>query len=288
MIESVFPIKPLDGLSQYETSNYIGNETLENIIQKLEEDLENGDWIKKNYAKNDVKIMPALIIQANNKYSEIHLNFVPSPWDLSVEIKKTIEQGVESAKFIINLGDNGIHFSVIDYKNISGKISLILFESASFNSLGPALLGFRTQCAIDKMELADCHFSMVEMDIQRSSSECGIFSLSLAKKLYTEKEHLLKLHEDNVKDALCDNEDFLPHDKLDPYLPVTFFKHTQGKKRLDEYLDINPHGANSIINKNNETIISRFNKNLVVIEDKAVSVSMHRKRIVEYKKVLIP
>ncbi|WP_273760597.1 YopJ family acetyltransferase [Bartonella sp. ML70XJBT.G] len=35
------------------------------------------------------------------------------------------------------------------------------------------MLGLRTEQAIQDCQLPDCHFSMVEMDIQRSSSECG-------------------------------------------------------------------------------------------------------------------
>ncbi|WP_458258920.1 YopJ family acetyltransferase, partial [Yersinia enterocolitica] len=46
-----------------------------------------------------------------------------------------------------------------------------------------------------------------------------------------------------IKGILSDSENPLPHNKLDPYLPVTFYKHTQGKKRLNEYLNTNPQGV---------------------------------------------
>ncbi|EMW0229962.1 YopJ family type III secretion system effector serine/threonine acetyltransferase [Salmonella enterica] len=267
-------------------SQIMSNEELKNIIAQLETDIADGSWPHKDYSKMDLKIMPALVMQANNKFPEMNLNFVRSPQDLSIEIKNTIEHGVESSRFIINLGEDGIHFSVIDYKNINGKTSLILFEPASFNNMWPAILAFRTKMAIERYQLPDCHFSMVEMDIQRSSSECGIFSLALAKKLYKERGNLLKIHEDNIKGTLSDSVMPLPYDKLDPYLPVTFYKHTQGKRRLNEYLNTNPQGVGAVINKKNETILNRFDHNQSVIDGKELSVSVHKKRITEYKTLL--
>lgn len=286
MIGPISQINSLGSLSKNETGSLMSNEELKNIIAQLETDIADDSWLHKDYSKMDVKIMPALVMQANNKFPEMNLNFVRSPQDLSIEIKNTIEHGVESSRFIINMGEDGIHFSVIDYKHINGKTSLILFEPASFNSMVPAMLAFRTKMAIERYQLPDCHFSMVEMDIQRSSSECGIFSLALAKKLYRERGNLLKIHEDNIKGTLSDSVMPLPHDKLDPYLPVTFYKHTQSKRRLNEYLNTNPQGVGTVINKKNETILNRFDNNQSVIDGKNLSVSAHKKRITEYKKLL--
>lgn len=286
MIGPISQINRLGGLSKNQTGSLMNNEELKNIIAQLETDIADGSWPHKDYSEMDLKIMPALVMQANNKLSEMNLNFVRSPQDLSIEIKKAIELGVESSRFIINMGVDEIHFSVIDYKNTNGKTSLILFEPASFNGIGPAMLALRTKMAIERYQLPDCHFSMVEMDIQRSSSECGIFSLALAKKLYKERVNLLKIHEDNIKGKLSDSVMPLPHDKLDPYLPVTFYKHTQGKKRLNEYLNTNPQGIGVVINKKNETILNRFDNNQSVIDGKELSVSAHKKRITEYKTLL--
>ncbi|HIE3548347.1 TPA: type III secretion system YopJ family effector YopP [Yersinia enterocolitica] len=286
MIGPISQINSPGGLSEKETCSLISNEELKNIITQLETDIADGSWFHKNYSRTDVKVMPALVTQANNKYPEMNLNFVTSPLDLSIEIKNVIENGVGSSRFIINMGEDGIHFSVIDYKHINGKTSLILFEPANFNSMGPAMLAIRAKTAIERYQLPDCHFSMVEMDIQRSSSECGIFSLALAKKLYTERDNLLKIHEDNIKGILSDGENPLPHDKLDPYLPVTFYKHTQGKKRLNEYLNTNPQGVGTVVNKKNETIFNRFDNNKSIIDGKELSVSAHKKRIAEYKTLL--
>lgn len=232
--------------------------------------------------------MPALVTQANNKYPEMNLNFVKSPWDISAEIKKATECEIEHFRLIVNMGEDGIHSCVIDCKKINGKISLILFEPSNFNGDGSAILAFRIKTAIKHSQLPDYHLSIVEMDIQRSSSECGIFSLALAKKLCTERHKLLKIHEDNINGILHDGKLFLPYNELDPYLPVTFYKHTQGKGRLSAYLNTNPQAVGTVINKKNETILSRFNNNKSVINGKELSVSAHKKRVTEYKALLKP
>lgn len=173
-------------------------------------------------------------------------------------------------------------------KKINGKISLILFEPSNFIGDGSAILAFRIKTAIQHSQLPDYHFSIVEMDIQRSSSECGIFNLALAKKLYTERNELLRIHKDNINGILHNGKLFLPHNELDPYLPVTFYKHTQGKRRLDAYLNTNPQAVDTIINKKNETILSRFDNNKSAINGKELSVSAHKNRVTEYKALLKP
>ncbi|GAB1845966.1 type III secretion system YopJ family effector YopP [Achromobacter xylosoxidans] len=293
MIRSISQTISLGGLLKKEPSSSTSNDKLEKIITQLESDILNGSWIDKNYSDMDVKLMPALVMQANNKFPEMNLNFVTSPEDLSIEVKNTIDSGVESSRFIVNMGQDGVHFGVIDYKRIEEKNSLILFEPARlFNtqSMGPAMLAIRAKRAIEFYEgLTNCHFSVVEMDIQRSSSECGIFSLALAKKLYIERDDLKKIHEDNVGGKLNYNEMPLPHDKLDPYLPATFYKHTQGAGRLDEYLNANQQRANTIVNKKNETLSHRFNNNQLTTKyGKKMSISAHKKRVSEYKKLLKP
>ncbi|EIC45289.1 SciS protein, partial [Salmonella enterica subsp. enterica serovar Heidelberg str. 41566] len=48
---------------------------------------------------------------------------------------------------------------------------------------------------------------------------------ALAKKLQLEFMNLVKIHEDNICERLCGEEPFLPSDKADRYLPVSFYKH---------------------------------------------------------------
>lgn len=286
MLRPINSINKAGDLVQAESDTTSNNELLENIIARLENDIADGSWANTKYASTDIEMMPALANQANNKYPEINLKVVMTPKDLPMAIKETIDDGVECSRFIINLGDNGIHFSAIDYKRINDKMSFILFEPANFKSMGPALLAYRVQMAIERYPLPNCYFSMVEMDIQRSLSECGIFSLALAKKLYLESDKLKTIHRDNIDGTLCERGTPLPPGQLDKYLPVTFYKHAQGIKRLNEYVHSNPWAKNQIINKKNETIFQRFENNSAIINDKELSVSAHKKRISEYKTLI--
>ncbi|MDD9329518.1 MAG: YopJ/AvrA family T3SS effector serine/threonine acetyltransferase, partial [Bartonella sp.] len=259
----------------------------ENIITELESNINNNYWSNINYAEIDFKMMPALIKQANNKYPEMNLTLIKEPRDFVKSIQKTIKNGINSSRYIVNIGgnDNQIHFGVVDHQTIDHKISLILFEPARFNLICPAILGAKMQKVIET-RLPNCYFSMAEMDIQRSMSECGIFSLSLAKKLYRHSDKLEKLHRDNIKGDRWDRKIHLSHDLLDTYLPIDFYKHVQSLRRLEEYVKKNPGSENEIVNKKNETIFERFERNTIVKKGKNMSASAHRKRITEYKSLM--
>ncbi|WP_332059691.1 YopJ/AvrA family T3SS effector serine/threonine acetyltransferase [Bartonella sp. CB74] len=262
-------------------------EELKSVIANLEKDIADGRWVDTNYARIDLRMMPALVEQANEKYPDVNLRLANNPHHLAFLMEKAIDYKVQSSRFIVSSRDRGIHFAVIDYRALDEQNSFILFEPTTFHGVQQDMLRMRTLMAVKSRGLPNCHFSMVEMDIQRSSSECGIFSLALAKKLYTESERLRKMHEDNVRDILCEPDTPLPSHKLDQYLPVTFYKHTQGKGRLEKYIESNPSAVGEKVNKKDETVFERYDKNLVATkEEKAVSVSSHKKRIREYKSVL--
>lgn len=261
-------------------------ESLERLIDELEHDLADGSWEKNTYARSDLEMMSALVNLANIKKPAMNIEFVTRAQDLGQAINNAMEGAITSARFITNLGEDGIHFSVIDYKMVDKKASLILFEPANFTGSGPILLTLRADSSLSR-NTADYHFCAVEMDIQRSISECGMFSLALAKKLHREASQLDALHQDNIKGVLLSKGEFyLPHTKLDPYLPVTFYKHTQGRHRLNEYLKANPEREQQKVNKKEETILPRFEKNVRAVGDKQLSSSIHQKRIVELTALL--
>ncbi|WP_156851440.1 YopJ/AvrA family T3SS effector serine/threonine acetyltransferase [Bartonella refiksaydamii] len=262
-------------------------EELKDIITKLEQDIADGNWIKADYAKTDFKMMPVLVEQANRKYPEMKLKYAMTPQDFALSVKEAVENGVEASRYIVNTKERGIHFAVIDQRTIDDKTSLIFFEPTTLNNMNPAMLALRTQMAIESYQLPHCHFSMVEMDIQRSSSECGMFSLALAKKLHIESEKLTRMHKDNINGVLCKKDSALSSDKLDTYLPPSFYKHTQSKRRLKEYMQSNPEAGNEKVNKKGETLPERFDKSLVTTQEKTVSVSQHRKRVTEYKSIMM-
>ncbi|UTO28191.1 YopJ/AvrA family T3SS effector serine/threonine acetyltransferase [Bartonella harrusi] len=262
-------------------------EQLKDIITKLERDIADGSWLKGDYANIDLKLMPALIEQANRKHEGLNLKLATTSQEFISSIKETKDKGISSSRYIINKKDGGIHFAVIDHQNIGDQTSLIFFEPATLNSVHTAMLALRTQMAV-KSELPACHFSIAEIDIQRSNSECGIFCLALAKKLHTNADKLTKMHQDNVNGVLCEPNTPLPSEKLDTYLPASFYKHTQSSRRLEQYMKANPGAESEKVNKKEQTLRERFEKNAVKTEnDKAVSVSPHKKRIREYNSLMM-
>ncbi|WP_330168156.1 YopJ/AvrA family T3SS effector serine/threonine acetyltransferase [Bartonella grahamii] len=260
---------------------------LKDIIAGLEQHNADGSWSKNYYDILDLYMMPALVDQANRKYSEMNLKLATPPDGFALALKETLANGIKSSRLIVNAHDRGIHFAVVDHQTVDGKTSLIFLEPTSLRDTLPALLALRTRQSIEDHQLPNIHFAMAEMDIQRSSSECGMFSLSLAKKLYLEADKLERLHRDNIKDMLCEPDTPLPPEKLDPYLPARLYKHVQGRRRLEQYLKANPQAAHEKVNKKQETLTERFEKNLSSTETKTVSVSQHRKRATEYKSLMM-
>ncbi|WP_375671786.1 MULTISPECIES: YopJ/AvrA family T3SS effector serine/threonine acetyltransferase [unclassified Bartonella] len=260
---------------------------LKDIIAGLEKHNADGSWIKNYYDILDLYMMPALVDQANRKYPEMNLKLTSPPDGFALALKETLEKGIKSSRLIVNAQDRGIHFAVVDHQTIDNKTSLIFFEPTLLRDTLPALLALRTRQSIEHHQFPNIHFAMVEMDIQRSSSECGMFSLSLAKKLYLEAQKLERLHKDNIKGVLCEPDTPLPAEKLDPYLPARLYKHVQGRRRLGEYLKANPEAAQEKVNKKGETLNERFERSLVATETKTVSVSQHRKRATEYKSLMM-
>ncbi|WP_273758518.1 YopJ/AvrA family T3SS effector serine/threonine acetyltransferase [Bartonella sp. AU55XJBT] len=262
------------------------SEELQAIIAGLEDDLITGRWIFADYEDTDIRLLPALVKKANSKYPGMNLKLALTAEDLTHALKETIESGATSSRFVVNMGSR-IHFAAIDYKIVDDKISLIMFEPTTFNNISAGRLGIKINQTLECLQLPPYSFTMAEMDIQRSSSECGMFSLSLAKKLHLESDKLERLHKDNIKGLLCEPKTPLSPEKLDPYLPVSLYKHAQGRKRLEHYLKANPETAHEKVNKKQETLVERFEKNLTEKGAKTVSVSPHKKRITEYKSLMM-
>ncbi|MFJ5320047.1 YopJ family acetyltransferase [Pectobacterium parvum] len=220
------------------------------MINDLEEDLRNGTWKDKKYSSIDLDLMPYLVKQANDKNKDLNLSLVNNPIDLPDAIKNKLNHCVDSSRFIIIGGKGGVHFSVVDCRKINDKIYLVLFESYNFNHSGVEFSMRRVvEEIIFQQESSDWHFSIMDMDIQRSRSECGIFSLAIAKKLHKDNEKLLKMHTENISGLTPDNGRFLSPTEVDRYLPVSCYKHTQSRIRLDLYLSKNKEAKNAIVNK---------------------------------------
>ncbi len=273
-------------ISESKMNRVESNRGLINSITRLENDIADGSWSKKAYAEMDIEMMPLMVARANKKYPDMHLEFLNNPADIIGLIERNLSQGKGVFRCITNMGTDGIHCAVIDCKIINNKISLILFDSSNKVCSGANLLGIRLTVALKRHLIPDYSFVMFEMDLQRSISECGIFSLALAKKIHCESDEIGKIHQDNCAGKFSEASGFIPYNKVDEYLPPSLLKHVQSITRLNKYMDIHPEHKVSVVNKNGESVTERFFKNLVTVNHKQMSVSLHKKRIYEYSSLL--
>ncbi|CED78169.1 YopJ family acetyltransferase [Candidatus Williamhamiltonella defendens] len=266
------------------------DENLENLISTLEQDITDQTYFNSHYAKKDLEMLPHMIREANKKHPGLNLTFVTTLEDnIAKSIENSISAGLKSFRFIINQGIPGRnHCAVMDCKLIGDKISCILFEPASFMFSSAFCLFDAAMPAMKK--IPKCYFSPVEMNIQKSHSECIIFSLGIAKKLHIQREsvQLKKMHEDNIKQTLLEEGGLaLQYKKFDQRgFSMSFYKHAQSRTRIKERISLNEESGDEIVNKKGETILDRFDRHLIEVEGKQKSVSAHKKRIKEYQLIL--
>ncbi|MGC3030417.1 YopJ/AvrA family T3SS effector serine/threonine acetyltransferase [Burkholderia sp. DN3021] len=262
-------------------------ERLGRYISDVEESLASGSWFTTEFAKLDKKFMPGLVGSANLSKPGINLHYIENPTLISDKILESINIGVGSERYIVNMGDDGIHFAAFDYRLVDGKPSLLMFEPANFNFPSPVLLAFRVNSALEKIDSQDVKFSMLEMNIQKSSNECGIFSLALAKKLHKESDSVSELHRMNVAGNIPSAYDsFSSSAESDKLIPPSLYKHAQGRGRLAMYLESNRGSESVKVNKKGETLLDRQVQHLEEIEGKDVVNSIHQKRLVELNKLM--
>lgn len=286
MLNSIYTTGCAKGVFESKRDIVKSNKKLINTIKRLENDIADGSWSKKAYAEMDIEIMPLMVSKANKKYPNLHLSFLSEPEFIVELIEKNISQNKRFFRFITNMGKDNIHCALIDCKIINNKISLILFEPSSKACSGANLLAIRLTLALKRHPIPECFFVMCEMDLQRSISECGIFSLTLAKKIHFESDKIKKIHQDNIAGKFSGVSGFITYNEVDKYLPPSLLKHVQSITRLNKFMDIHPEYKVRAINKKGENVIERFVKNLVAVNNKKISVSLHKKRISEYSALL--
>ncbi|MCP1290293.1 MULTISPECIES: YopJ/AvrA family T3SS effector serine/threonine acetyltransferase [unclassified Chromobacterium] len=256
-------------------------------IRDVEKSLDSGAWTTSSFAKLDKEFIPGLIASANTSKPGLNLTYASDARDLSDKILEIFHKGSESGRYIVNMGSDGIHFAVFDYRLVEGKPSVLMFEPANFNSTGPMFLAFRAKSALDQLSSHNICFSMMEMDIQRSGSECAIFSLALAKKLFKEHQAVSELHQMNASGAIPSSNGFFSSSvESDQLIPPSFYKHTQGRGRLEKYVTARPGREAQEINKKGETLLERQKQHLENIGGKELVNSIHQKRLEELKQLM--
>lgn len=195
--------------------------------------------------------MPYWVDIANKNKHGLNLSYVETPQGVLDKIKN---KNNHDQRYIIRISDRIPHSAVIDVKSINGKPSILFFESSKSSSDASGMLTFNVKLALEKVNLSD-RFCVVELDIQRSHYDCAMFSLAIAKKIHKHEEAIYSLHKfiaDN-KMTKPNAEGFIRKNISDKFLPADFYKHTQSKYRIQEYLKANPENKNSFINKKMKT-----------------------------------
>ncbi|WP_080432527.1 YopJ family acetyltransferase [Burkholderia ubonensis] len=273
-------------------------EALGKYISEVEKDLNSGLWPNVSYARIDKSFMPGLVESANQSKPGLNLIYAEDPGVMLDKLREAINNGTESERYIANLGDDGVHFAAFDYRLIDGTSSLLMFEPVNFNAMGALMLSWRVQRALEGGGYGrDVKFYAIAMDIQRSCSECGIFSLALAKKLHKESDPITELHRMNSVGSISFINDppSSPID-FDKLVPPSLYKHTQSRGRLTKYIESNP-GSDAIqVNKKGDTLLDRQMQHMQTIVEKdplfnteqtmRLVNSIHQKRLVELKQLM--
>ncbi|QZN97630.1 YopJ family acetyltransferase [Symbiopectobacterium purcellii] len=264
-------------------ANYLSIHMLGEYIDKIETSLNNNTWMDLQLAITDRKVMPHLVALANKRNPALNLVYIDSPYDLPAHLMSLSPNDYHPNKYIICTGDDKMHTGMLDARFIDNKLSMILFEPTSLNFTAPALLALRINSALEQdMPGVKKPFAL-QVDIQRSDYECGIFSLALAKKTHKNDECVLKLHHEIAakkfeKVTLAECKSI-----TDKFLPVICYKHTQGLKRLSEYLEAKPESIHHQISGKHKQIMNHIKASYTHIDGKLISKSIHLKRLTEYK-----
>lgn len=251
--------------------------------------LNEGQQLRPNIsARNDQDFMEAFLCLANEKKDGLNAHYCNSPGDMTHKIQELLKDNHNSARFVVNMGDDGIHFSAFEFFKKDEKLSVIGIEPATIQGYGSSLLAKRASYAV-RRDFPSSSFAFIEADLQRSNGDCGMFSLFLVKKMLKEEDKMQALHEKNLAGELKENYGIVYKTTANAFLPPSFMKHAQSPKRLEYYLNDNLDARVQPVNKKGETLISRQNRHIVTVQDDdkkiTYSNSIEVKRQIEIEKM---
>lgn len=263
-------INSSDPISQQEPedpTHKLNKKDLEGYLDEVDVAIKHGHQLRPSTAASkDKQFMVDFLSLANEKRHDLNAHYCDSPLEMMEKIKSLLEENKSSARFVVNMGEGGTHFSAFEFLKTNDKLSVIGLEPATVNGMGPALLALRSKQAIGK-EFPDASFAFIETDLQRSNGECGMFSLFLVKKMLKEQSAMQQLHEENISGNFKTEYGVLNKDEANALIPPSFMKHTQSPSRLEAYLNINPSARDIPVNKKGETLKERQDRHIVSIEN---------------------
>lgn len=253
---------------------------LERYIQDIETCFQQANWSQTVFAHMDVALMPELVAMLNDKNPGLNLIHLNSTEPLTAEAERFIHSTSQPAtqRFIVNVDEYGCHYATIDMRRLEdGSVSALLFEPYGENLNIPALLYMRTHYALRERKTLNIPLGYINLNIQKSRSECTIFSLVIAKQLLKAEKEITKLHENNRGADLSS----MSNEAHDAQLPATLFKHTQDVNRLARYIERNPVAAQQPVDKKGNDLTVWLARRYQ--EDKVKTRSIYDKRLKMYR-----
>ncbi|AEV38694.1 Effector protein YopJ (Virulence factor YopJ) [Pseudovibrio sp. FO-BEG1] len=268
---------------------------IEEYYQALEEALENDEPLTEELSFGDIAHFGLLVDMANEKEPGLNVKLCADPDAMGEEVEQMQKSGEENGRFIVNRGGDGMHFAAFDYLVVDGKPSIVGIEPAIMDpvkGISGHVLAAKAARAFKKRGI-DVKMTIIEADMQRSPTDCNIFSLSLVKKMLKDKEEVAKIHAQNTNGELpsqpiegqdSDSFSYIKHTDSDRYLTPSMMKHAHSPNRMRTYLKNHEGAAEAKVNKKDETLQQRMARH--IIERKPVprpfSNSIEHKRKTEY------
>lgn len=189
---------------------------------------------------------PALVALENLKKPDLHLQYCDNTTEFRDAIKDCIEKKTPNARFLVRYEaeeNRGVHVAYFDYQLRNDVPSVLQLDSAAYSNRQPGFMLFTAKSALESLD-PKLQFAGLEVNIQKSNTECPIFALNTAKQMYKNPTGLDHIHELNCKGVLVGKRsvevpDAQTQHHVDETAPPDSVKQSQGKVRND-YLDAEP------------------------------------------------
>jgi YopJ family protease len=265
---------------------------IQNYLKMVTKRLDSGKVAPFSPLSDELNIMPLYVEAENKRNPGQDLYFAKNPELFCEMVTQFVADGVSHARFIVNLDSKRVHFAAFDYSLVGKQASVIGIEPFQLAPVSNKLKQtsadhLHQQISKNFLEItaregstAKIRYALIEAQLQNSEQECGIFSLSFAGKMYKEQAALARLHNDNRAGKL---PSVISASAATDYLPISFFKHAQSPRKVEEFLKKHPAASQQEVNKKGETLKSRqtrFMSSFTSSSRNAItfSVSAHRKR----------
>lgn len=273
-------------------SKVLGEHSAENALSHTQDLLKNN--IQSNSVSNifDILTLPLICKSESNNINKKIIDF--SCLDsLFRYIKESPDGNFKAITKMARMDDiNEGHYTCIDVLKKGSKLDLVVYEPAYLQTNTNAGPNYGVRCLrkllveqfnSGKMKPEDTRIGFFEMGIQKSPSDCAIFSVSTAKNLYknnnvselmfsklkTRGGKFNRFYESTAKKIIIGLKDI--NQQVD--LPPLFIKHSTSRSGV-----IPTKSKSEVVNKKGETLQQRIEKNYKSSSGISYSSSIELKR----------